>query len=162
MNFTQGILKKIKHCIVSSLLIFKINPFWGPVLGFRCCPGFPLVAVRGGHSLPWCQGSRERAQQLWLMGLTAPQQWDLPGPGIEPVPLGSPALGGRSATFFMSATWEALLSFMTKYNPVWMDPILFVPSSDGGHLFWMVSTFWLFMNNAKLLLYETHSRKTSP
>ena len=61
-----------------------------------------------------------------------------------------------------SATWEALLSFMTKYYPVWRDPILFVPSSDGGHLICMVSTFWLFMNNAKLLLCETHSRQTSP
>lgn len=100
MNFTQGILKKIKHCIVSSLLIFKINPFWGPVLGFRCCPGFPLVAVRGGHSLPWCQGSRERAQQLWLMGLTAPQ------------PVGPSWAGDRTRASWLSCTGGQVCHFL--------------------------------------------------
>jgi hypothetical protein len=45
-------------------------------------------------------------QEYWR-GLPCPPPGDLPGPGIEPVPLVSPALAGRF--FTTSATWEALL-----------------------------------------------------
>ena len=40
-----------------------------------------------------------------LEGLPCPPPGDLPDPGIEPMSLTSPALGGRS--FTISATWKA-------------------------------------------------------
>ena len=55
MNFTRGIFKKIKHCIVSSLLSFLINPFWGPCWVFVALRAFLLrregaILCRGAHT----------------------------------------------------------------------------------------------------------------
>ena len=44
-------------------------------------------------------------QEYWS-GSPSPPPGDLPDPGIEPMPLMSPALAGRF--FTISATWEAL------------------------------------------------------
>ena len=43
-------------------------------------------------------------QEFWS-GLLCPPPWELLEPGIEPVPLTSPALAGRF--FTTSASWEA-------------------------------------------------------
>ena len=59
------------------------------VLGLPCCvrttlwlrcTGFPLQWL-----LLWSSGSQARAQQLWHMGLVAPDTWDLPELGIDPL-----------------------------------------------------------------------------
>ena len=44
-------------------------------------------------------------RQVYWSGLPHLPPWDLPAPGIEPVPLTSPPLAGRF--FTTSATWEA-------------------------------------------------------
>ena len=44
-------------------------------------------------------------QEYWS-GFPFPSPADLPNPGMEPMPLASPALAGRF--FTSSATWEAL------------------------------------------------------
>ena len=45
------------------------------------------------------------SRQEYCSGLPCPPPGDLPDPGMEPVPLMSPALAGRF--FTTSATWEA-------------------------------------------------------
>ena len=52
-------------------------------------------------------------QEYWS-ALPFPPPGDLPNPGIETVPLGSPALAGR--LFTTSATWEAPFWTLTKGN----------------------------------------------
>ena len=50
-------------------------------------------------------------QEYWS-GLPCPPPGNLPGPGIEPVPLMSPALAGEF--FTTSTTWEALATWYTS------------------------------------------------
>ena len=52
-------------------------------------------------------------QEYWS-GLPCPPPGDLPDPGIEPVPIMSPALAGRF--FTTSATWEAPLPRASDAN----------------------------------------------
>ena len=56
------------------------------------------------HQAPLSMGFSR--QEYWG-GLSCPPPGDLPDPGIEPLPLMSPALAG--GFFTTSATWEALV-----------------------------------------------------
>ena len=77
-----------------------------------------------GHSGPrscsvqapwlWLPAPRAQAQQLWCTGLAAPQHWDLPRSGIEPV---SPALISRQILYHW-ATREALRSSLVSFNSI--------------------------------------------
>ena len=59
---------------------------------------------------------------MWVAG---PSPGDLPDPGMEPVSLKSPALGGR--LLITTATWEALesvqLSSVAQSGPTLCDPM---------------------------------------
>ena len=57
-------------------------------IGFSCSGA---QALGKQASVVVARGSRAQAQWLWHTGLVAPQMWDFPGPGLEPV---SPALAG--------------------------------------------------------------------
>ena len=68
---------------------------------------------------PWtvaCQAplSMGFSRQEYWSGLPCPPPGDLPDPGIEPVPIMSPALAGRF--FTTSATWEAPLPRASDAN----------------------------------------------
>ena len=56
----------------------------------------------GAHQAPLSTGF---PQQEYWSGLPCPSPGDLPDPGIKPMSLTSPALGGRF--FTTTATWEA-------------------------------------------------------
>ena len=54
------------------------------------------------------------SRQEYQSGLSCPPPGDLPNPGIEPVPLKSPALAGRF--FTIRVTWEALRFPLEHHN----------------------------------------------
>ena len=56
------------------------------------------------------------SRQEYCSGLPCPPPGDLPGPGMKPGSLKSPALPGRF--FTTSATWEARVTCMQEFNPV--------------------------------------------
>ena len=69
-----------------------------------------MLVVSDFFVTPWtvaCETppSMEFSRQEYWSGVTFPFPGDLPDPGIEPLSLESPALGGRS--FISSTTWEA-------------------------------------------------------
>ena len=65
-------------------------------------------------------------QEYWS-GLPCPPPGDLPGPGIEPTSLTSPALAGR---FFITSTiWEAPVRALAMHNCE-MEYILLHPSGE--------------------------------
>ena len=75
-------------------------------------------------SLPGSSGHGILRARL-LVWVAGPSPGDLPDPGMEPVSLKSPALGGR--LLITTATWEALesvqLSSVAQSGPTLCDPM---------------------------------------